>query len=398
MKTHKTLIILTLIIALNVPKYFIDPFIILGLIVLIYEAVFIKNISVNKTLLLACVSIFKLMCISTISYLYYGDSFGLIRATRVLFLIFFSVYLLEKLSHTNIKNILLITIVFNTLLIYLEYINPANIGEHIKQLNYIFYTSRDFDYRAKGLFPGYSYAGVFLGFSSVYLLYLITIESQVSLILLLFFLATAISTIFTSRTGILISVTGIFFLIFFHPSLFFYNIKIYSKSILIAVVTITLYLLFNFKIKSFVNEDVLSMTLIRAFEFYTNFQQTNSLHVASTEALFETFAIPNKFPDIIIGNGMQHWINPENIFNTDSGWGQSLVMYGVIGSVIYYMPIFLIFKKHLTNHTSRVIIAIFILLAALAHIKGNYLYSNQIFIMLYSIAILSQPVLKNIRK
>lgn len=367
------------------PRFgFVDFVILFSLLIVIREMVSSKKIKYDKKFIVTVIPAIFILFFSFFSFLYNGDLFGAVRLIKLLILLILVPMALMNINERKFHFWLTIFLSAMVLILYFEYFNLFGLRSTIGKFHDILFSGREVSYRAKGLFAGYSAAGVSCGFISLYALFF-TIHRRInsSLGWLLYLLA-FMATFFTGRTGVFISILG---------SLLFvvkYNRLVFSKkAIVVHILLIICFFISISTFSSYLDYENLHITFIRTFEVFLNYQDNGSVSSESTTQLMRTLALPSSYFEIFFGNGFQPW-SPQSInagaHQTDSGIIQTAFMYGIFGLFFYYAPViyvwlcslFFSFRYSFDAYYVRIIIP----LAFISEIKGHYIYSNLIFILI----------------
>ena len=342
----------------------------------------------DKNFFLVSCCVFILYPVSFVSFLFYGDYFGLLRLTKLVFLLFFLSFSLTCIEECFFYKWFPRFLLVNIAVLYVEYFNFLNLRDYLQELNSFVYGGRSVDYRAKGIYSGYSAAGVSSGFISIFAFYYTVkgkIEKKIGWILCFFAM---LATFFTGRTGIVISMLGgfLFFIIFFKKIL---NVKFVFCFLLLVFLT---YLFYYFELLFFfVDADVFKITVIRTFESFYNLSSGKGLSSESTTQLIKTLGLPSDFHSLFFGNGLKPWSELSirlGEHQTDSGLVQIMFMYGIIPFFIYYFPAFYIWVSSFVSPKQKKkdlgYLFVAFPLAVLSEVKGHYIYSSLIFVLLFS--------------
>lgn len=373
----KILIATYLLIALVIPRLgVVDVAILSGFFILIVDACK-GGVSFGSYDKVALLSLFVVFLFSSISYLLNDDVFGIARVVRVFLMVLVSSCIAKRMNREFFLVLAALAIFLNLLFIYFEYFDIAGLRDAIVDFNMMLFGGREVSYRARGLFPGYSAAGVFSGLSAVFFLYVSLSFNKWRIATFSFFFMAVFSAIITGRTGIFIACVGMVFLGFVFRSSFF-NYRYVFVSGLFVFFAVPFF-------KWMSMDESYSITLIRAFEVFYNYSSGAGLSSASTDSLAETFSLPYEFPDVFIGNGIQHWSDSGDSYShsSDSGYIQSAHIYGLLGLPLYYMPFFLIWlRSALFFASGRRDMALPLILGlclSLAEWKGHYIYGSFMF-------------------
>lgn len=93
-------------------------------------------------------------------------------------------------------------------------------------------------------------------------------------------------------------------------------------------------------------------TLDWAFEAYTNLSETKKIETASTDELQTMWILPPNTEDVILGTGRFENPNPKGhptFSNSDVGLVNSIFYWGILGSLFYYLCIYLCFRYAATT-------------------------------------------------
>lgn len=314
--------------------------------------------------------------ISLLNILTYSDIFGLLRVLRVVIVFCLIVYFARFISSQSYFAIMLFVIFWHLVFLYTEYMNIGGLREEIININKIFYESRDVVYRAKGLIAGYSAAGVYCGLSVIFTFYLFITKNALTRFAIPLFIASLFAILFTGRVGIVVALVGIAVLLLTKRRSF----REHSRLLFfLFAVSIIIYSLFNVFDDAF--GEYFGITLTRAFEAFRNYEAGDGLTTSSTSAIFDTYSLPSDLRVVLIGNGMQPWGSLDSTFSSDSGYFQSIYMFGLFGTLMYYFPILYIFGRSFVGALRKengVMTLIFAITSALlvAELKGHYIYAN----------------------
>ncbi|ELJ8716830.1 hypothetical protein RUK98_002498 [Vibrio cholerae] len=362
----------------------LDLVFVFGFFLLLLEALKRRTIVYNNIFAMMASLILFIMPFSILSFLNYGDYFGFIRLLKLilLFLIVPSAFLVVG-ENTTFK-IMPLFLLIMILILYFEYFNIFGARSIVGGINDLLFVGRDVSFRAKGLFAGYSAAGVSCGFIAIFSFYF-TLKRKISSSVgwPLFFLA-FFATFFTGRTGIFIAILGVLsFSILECHRVFSAKIIGIFGGVILLIITVLFYYWDS------LDFTVIEITFIRTFELFLNYQNHGDFSSESSTQLAKTFGLPSEFFDIFFGNGLKPWSELSihlGAHQTDSGLFQTVFLYGVFGFVIYYMPIIYIyfcFFKQRKDNVYRNYVLIIIPLAFIAEVKGHYIYSSLIFVLLF---------------
>lgn len=377
--------ILFLFFTAILPRFGSLDFVILcSLLMVIVKIISSKTIKYDKKFIITILPATLILLSAFFSFLYNGDLFGIIRLIKMLILLILVPMALMSIDEKKFHVWFVIFLIVMVLVLYIEYFDLFGLRSTIIKVHDTLFSGREVSYRAKGFFAGYSAAGVSCGFISLYALFF-TIQRRINTSLgWLLYVLSFLATFFTGRTGIFITVFG--------SVLFFakYRKIIFSRSAVIIVFSIVIcLLLFLFNFGSYLDYENLHITYIRTFELFLNYQDNGSVSSESTTQLMKTMSLPSSLFEMIFGNGFQPWsiqsINA-GAHQTDSGIIQTVFMYGIVGLFFYYIPVvyiwvcslFFDFKYNFSSYYLRVVIP----LAFISEIKGHYIYSNLIFIII----------------
>ena len=152
-----------------------------------------------------------------------------------------------------------------------------------------------------------------------------------------------------------------------------YNYKQLRKGLIIFIMTSSIILAI---ILTFFGKYIPKETLNWAFELFSNMDQSNGFRTDSTDELQTMWKVPETLDSILFGTG--HF-SPlvENSHPTysqsDVGFVNSIFYWGILGSILYYLSIFLSFRYCINYTDSRIIrnlsISLFIIIV-IYNIKG----------------------------
>ncbi|PSF07760.1 hypothetical protein [Marinobacter halophilus] len=342
-----------------------------------------RSIPRNRMFSQSCWVIPPLFIFSAVSFLMFGDLFGLLRFLKFAFLIVFVPLVICELGEKNLFKYLTVCLALSVLILYFEYFDFFSAKSLIRYIqDWLYPTARTVEYRARGLFPGYSAAGVSCGFIAMFSFYFSIIGKINKFIGFPLFFLSSTATIITGRTGMLIfALSFLVFSTILLPAIFS---KIRFSSFFVMSVS-SVFLIFLYQR---LDADIFDITIIRTFEFVFNYLEHGSVSSESTTQLYKTFALPHQPFEIFFGNGMEHW-SPRSMamgsHQTDSGIFQVIFIYGVFGFFLYYLPIISILVRTFSSNRTRAVhenyLLVSIPLAFLAEFKGHYIYSSLIFVL-----------------
>ncbi|EGR2796173.1 hypothetical protein DU976_09785 [Vibrio navarrensis] len=367
------------------PRYGAIDIVLLLSCILVMASLFkngkLKN---NKFWLINILSCSLIFIPTFVSFIYFGDYFGLVRLLKLLLL-----FMLVPLSLQIIGSKLFFSwfpffLLLAVLILYVEYLDIGGGRALINSVHNKLFYARDVSFRAKGLFAGYSAAGVTCGFISLFSLFY-TIKGRVNPFLGygLFFLA-LLATFFTGRTGIAISLLGtLVILLRYIKALLSFNRAIYFLSVVFSFFLVSIFIYRE------LDWEVVNITIIRTFEIFYNYSETNNLSSESTTQLAKTISIPHDTFEIIFGNGLEPWSAYAisiGAHQTDSGLVQILFMYGVLSFFLYYFSVFhgfliMYFRK---CDYDRMYFFLAITLGIISEVKGHYIFSTLIFVLIFT--------------
>lgn len=365
-------------ISMIVPKiYGVDIELFLGILIVVYLVLF-ERIKIKSIHFYMMLPLFILVVISGINTIVLEERYAFFALIRVVLYLVITLIILDSTPIKTLWRYSCVFICINILIIYLEYLNIPFFKDLIRTVHEFFYTTRTVDYRAKGLFPGYASAGLFMGVSSIFILIglkLNVIKGEKYLLLAMF---SFFATIFTSRTGMIVSLIGIIILMFINKK---ENVKKIKIKKLFSYVLLTVFSVFLIKsIFELVNPEMFKITLLRTFEFYYSYKNGSGITTNSTEELVNTYSIPNDIHTFFIGNNKEPWIT--NGIQSDAGIIQTLYQYGVLGTLLFYLPVAIavIYCLYINKKKSFSLLMLTMLLA-FSEFKGGYIYSKFIFIL-----------------
>ena len=375
------LIFLVIFSSLLFPKVFsVDMSV---LFIILWSFVYLKNLKIDKVILYSILCFVFVICLALLNYLIYQEIFGLLRIvnTSLVFLLTY-IFIKENCEGTIPKNITIVFIL-GMIIVLLEYLNINNSKEIIRDINNIFYTTKDVEYRARGLYPGYASAGLMMGIASI-IFFLYGYKNKNNYLFMLSFIA-LIVTVITSRTGFLIGFLGIVSIIFYLLYIKFSIFYIVKFTAIILLVSLGL----SEILSNVIDFDTLEITLKRFLELYNNYQNSGSLSSNSTDELLNSYYLPANMLPFLLGQNLQPWV--AGGISSDVGFIQTWHQYGLIGIIAYYFPFFfLIYKKILlVMQTKKIKLLlyssiIFDILIIISNFKGNYIYAKGvIFITLF---------------
>ncbi|WP_156294025.1 hypothetical protein [Serratia oryzae] len=378
----KLLFLLMMLGAITVPRLgFFDLFVFASFLLFCLICITNKNIKNNHLLFVIIICFLLLLFTSMISFIFEWDYFGIIRIFRVyvslmlVLLIAVNYDDYEKIFYRMFFWLLLV----NTSLLYVEYLGGSVGKEIVTYMNSIFYEGRVVDFRARGLYAGYSAAGVLSGLGSIFLLGFIQ-NKKISLYpgYFLYFLL-LVSTFFTGRTGMFIALLGFSYYCF--VSIRYLNLKFFFWVTFFCSITFILVI----KSGALDNENM-SITVLRTFEFWFNLQQSGSISTESTNQLYNTFNLPDSPRAFLIGTGKEPW--SESNFSvsesSDSGFVQTIQLYGIFGLFLYYFPmlfcLFLLFKSKFYSLSFFFILCLSLVIS---DVKGHYIYTSFVLVCVF---------------
>lgn len=364
---------------------FIDFVILLSACIILCELFYRKDISINLDFLKVVLSLALIFPIALVAYFYNQDLFGIIRLVKLLLLLILVPLALstidEKVFHFYFPLFLLCAVI----ILYLEYFDIFGARIWVSQIHDFLYHGRDVTYRAKGLFAGYSAAGVTCGFISIYSLFYTFNKKIRSLLGWTLFILSVLATFFTARTGVAVSLLGVFSFIIIN-----YKAILVFKNLVYSVLAVFLVCLIIFCFSDYFDFENMQITFIRTFELFLNYQSKGDISSESTTQLVKTMTLPSEAFEIFFGNGYQPWSElsiSSGAHQTDSGIFQTLFLYGLFGFLFYYLPVIFIFLKSFKKNREGIsvysgyLISV-IPIAFVSEIKGHYIYSNLIFVLI----------------
>ena len=360
----------------------IDFVFLVAFLILFYDILNKRTLILNKFFLNSIFIIFLILPFSFFSFLLNQEVFGLFRLTKLILLLLLVPYTLNRIDEIFVYKWFTIFLLLNISILYIEYFNIFGLRITVNSIQDFLHLGREVTYRAKGLFPGYSAAGVSCGFISLYALFFTLKGSINKLYGVPLFVFSYLATFFTGRTGIFIASFGIIiFVIYFYRKIF--NLNLILRLIIICFIIHLIYPL----IFPHLDLENITITSIRTFEVFLNYHDSGSFSSESTTQVARTFKLPDNISVLLLGNGYQHWSTQaihDNIHCSDSGLVQTLFIYGLFSLILYYFPLFYIYLVHLRlnfSGSSYFYIITTIPLALISEIKGHYVYSNLIFVL-----------------
>jgi len=347
--------------------------------------IYVKSIKIDKVILYTIACFMFLIGLALLNYLMYQEIFGLLRVINAS-LVFLLTYIFLRENSKDINNIfknIIYVFIFAMIIILLEYLNINNSREFIRDINNIFYHTKDVGYRARGLYPGYASAGLMMGIASI-IFFLYAYKNKNNYLFMIAFIA-LLTTIITSRTGFLIGFLGILSIVIYIACIRFsilYIIKFILVVLFVAIVLIKI-------LSNIIDFDTLEITLRRFLELYYNYENSGSLSSNSTNELFNSYYLPSNTLPFLLGQNLQPWV--AGGITSDVGFIQAWHQFGLIGLIAFYFPFFfLIYKKiSLIIQTAKIKLLlytsiVFDVLIFISNFKGNYIYAKGvIFITLF---------------
>lgn len=175
--------------------------------------------------------------------------------------------------------------------------------------------------------------------------YLVTLRNRVSLLALLFHLTflifLVISVLLSARTGSVIVMLGLFLL----GSMHFFLMLRDGKSSRTTLMKVGLLLgVFSFSLPAlylwFMSSEYPRLAM-RAFELYINWAEYGELKTSSTEQLKTMYFLPKSEMHLLFGNGNFGRDAALGIIPSDVGYVRVWFGGGILGIMMFYMPIFL---------------------------------------------------------
>lgn len=367
-----------------VPRYGpVDFVILLAFIILAQDAIGKKKLFLDHNLLKVTFCLFLVFPLAIIGFVQYLDPFGIIRLIKLLLLLILVPNAISKINPDFFFKWFTCFLWLSVFILYVEYFDILGLRSMVHEIHGFIHSGREVSYRAKGLFAGYSAAGVTCGFISLFALYCLIRRKIGKVIGVTLFIFAYLATFFTGRTGILISSLGILVFIFY-----FYRKAFQPKVIFQSVSISSLFVLPLFYLFPFLDMDNIQITFIRTFEVFLNFQETGYFFSESTTEIAKTLQLPNKITEIIHGNGLQHWSSQAMqalAHSSDSGLIQTAYIYGFFAFILYYLPIIYLWvasTNFLSSSWNSTYMMIMVPLAFISEIKGHYIYSTLIFVLI----------------
>lgn len=202
-------------------------------------------------------------------------------------------------------------------------------------------------YRAPGLTTGGGDSlSVIQSTALVFGIYhLVTLRNRVSSLALLlhlaFFILLVISVLLSARTGVVIFVLGLGLLGSMHFGLMlrdgkFSRATLVKLGLLLGIFSLSLPALYVWVMNS-----EYSRLAMRAFELYINFAEYGQLGTSSTEQLKNMYFLPDSEKHFLFGDGNFGRDTSLGIIPSDVGYVRVWFGGGIVGLVVFYMPIVL---------------------------------------------------------
>lgn len=224
------------------------------------------------------------------------------------------------------------------------------------------------------------------------------VQSVGEKILRIIFSILILASVFTSgRSGLLIIV--ICFPLAFIATSKLEIQKLISRIAVLFLLVIGVFFTVYFLIQSLPVDDPVSLALSRTFDTYINFKESGTIKDETTSELFQYH--------ILFPTELTIWFfgQPENLvnfgfyrtLNSDSGYIRDIWSFGIIGTFVYYFPIFWTFFKMLSAN-SKSIATIFLILFSIIlivfHFKEPFFYVRMLW-SIYSLVLACHYLTKN---
>lgn len=366
-----------------VPRYgAVDFVLLLAFCILLVDFFRRKSLILDRELLKVTCCVFLIFPLAYIAFASNHDPFGIVRLIKLSLLLILVPNAISRIQQIFFFKWFTLALLFTVILLYCEYFNIFGLRTIVNDIQGSLHHGREVSYRAKGLFAGYSAAGVSCGFIALYALYFSMIGKINPKIGVCLFVLSYIATFFTGRTGLLIGSLGVLVVVAF------FSKKLFTIKGVVILTAVPLMLFLSVPIFfPFIDFSVVDITIIRTFEVFFNFQDTGVFSSESTTQIANTYKLPHTLSEIIYGNGFQHW-GPQAMqaqaHSSDAGFIQTLFMYGIFSFFLYYFPVLYIWWSSVkTSETAwdRLYILIALPLVLVAELKGHYIYSSLIFVL-----------------
>ncbi|NBI29331.1 hypothetical protein [Chengkuizengella marina] len=320
-----------------------------------------------------------------------GDLYYFILFTKLIIIslgLYYLIILFNLNIYESLKSILIVLLV-NVLITYVQYFDLFSLGDFALNLNSTFLLHAYKPYRAMGLMAGYDANGIIIAMTFVLSIILIKISN--SRTAKLFYIASAIlcgfSIFFTSRTGLLTLL--LFFLIF--SFLTSKNLFRYVMNIIIYILIVIVILLGGSKIIKSQYPILYEQSYNFMFEAFINYTETGEFYTSSFDNTLENhYELTNDLIKLIFGTS---YSNASKLGGySDVGYVQIINGLGIIGLIIiifiyiyWFIKLFNMSKyfKRQLNVKINIIYYLYtiILLMFIINIKGPYFFANTIFFL-----------------
>jgi hypothetical protein len=384
---------------------------IFAIILAILHWVFILHnniIRVNKILMAYYFSILFLLCYTSLLITYQTSEFSflyviILRLTEFFFGSLGLVYLAKRIIKFKFREFLILlmaVILIQAIFIFLSFFSQ----EFLLWTIDILPSTGNIDPASIVRVRGFANAGG-AGLSLVqgigaYLSFFLFYSEKKSHYKILYLLITfliASSTIPVGRTGLIGFSLMIFAFLFISTlsdqkiSQIMSFIKYVAVGIIVAVFSYKIFVTYEYQL--FLEERIFPF----AFELFLNFSTSGNVTTDSTEDLKTMLFLPDSLKTFFIGDGFWEY-GDGNYMNTDSGYLRVLFAVGVIGLLLFYVPLFAIFWISVlyAEKQYRVFLSILYLYMLLIEIKEPFLLkpSTGIIVLLVSFYIILNHELK----